>query len=385
MLTRRHFLHAAGAYGFLSQQAGFSFGRVPGNKRLVVIMLRGGMDGLAVVQPVGDTAFKSLRPPVPVKGVEPAFALDDFFAMHGALKTLQPMFAAKEILAVHAVSTPFRSRSHFQAQDILEWGAQTDARQESGWVNRLMGILGGQKLGFASEVGASVSQLMSGPEQVLNVYPETELGFWSNSKQFLDMLYADEPGFAPLRAQLVDMAEINAGSENLDPGVSVREIAAFVARLLKRDCRLATFSLYGWDTHVGQGPQLAKNLLSLASAMTTLKENLGSDWQDTLVMAVSEFGRTARYNGTQGTDHGTGGTALFAGGALTQGAGGQVLHSGWPGLGESDLFEGRDLLPTDDIRRYIGWAIARHFDLVPAKITSTLFPGVDMGQVLRII
>lgn len=385
MLNRRTFLHTAAAYGLMSQQAGFSFGSVPGRKRLVVIMLRGGMDGLDVVQPLGDQAYTAIRPPKVIPGLEAAFAVDDFFALHGGLKTLQPMFKARELSAVHAVSTPYKSRSHFQAQDILEWGAQTDARQDSGWVNRLIGLLGGRKLGFASEVGASVSQLMTGPEQVSNVYPETELGFWSNSKQFLDMLYAGEPDFEQLRAQLIDMGEVEATTDNLDPGVSVREIATYVARLLRRDCRLATFSLYGWDTHVGQAPKLSQSLLPLATALTTLKLQLADVWQDTLVMAVSEFGRTARYNGTQGTDHGTGGAALFAGGALANGSGGKVLHTRWPGLGNDDLFESRDLMPTDDIRRYIGWAISRHFDVPQSKISNTLFPGVEMGKVLRII
>ncbi len=385
MLTRRTFLHTAAAYGLLSQQAGLSFGSAPGNKRLVVIMLRGGMDGLEVVQPVGDGDYRTIRPDVSLPGVEPAFALNGFYAMHGALKTLQPMFQAKELLAVHAVSTPFHSRSHFQAQDLLEWGAQADERHDSGWVNRLIGILGGKKLGFASEVGASVSQLMSGPETVLNVYPETELGFWANSKQFLDMLYKDEPGFESLRLQVDNMTETSDPADNVDPGVSVREVAGYVARLMKKDCRLATFSLYGWDTHVGQGPKLAKNLFPLASALTTLKSELADVWQDTLVLAVSEFGRTARYNGTQGTDHGTGGAALFAGGALANGSGGKVLTTRWPGLGVDHLFEQRDLMPTDDIRRYVGWALARHFDVSPEKISHALFPGVDMGQVLRVI
>lgn len=384
MISRRTFMHSAAAYGLLSQQAGLSFGSAPGNKRLVVIMLRGGMDGLEVVQPLGDADYRNLRPDVLLLSSEPVFALDDFFAMHGALKTLQPMFRARELLAVHAVSTPFHSRSHFQAQDLLEWGAKSDERHDSGWVNRLIGLLGGRTLGFASEVGAAVSQLMIGPEPVLNVYPETSLDFWANSKQFLDMLYKDEPGFESLRTEVSNIAVTNP-ADNIDPGVSVREIAGFVARLLKKDCRLATFSLYGWDTHVGQGQTLAKNLIPLATALTTLKSELADVWEDTLVLAVSEFGRTARYNGTRGTDHGTGGAALFAGGALANGLGGKVLATRWPGLGDEHLFEQRDLMPTDDIRRYVGWALARHFDVSPAKISATLFPGVEMGQVLRLI
>jgi uncharacterized protein (DUF1501 family) len=385
MLSRRTFLHTAAAYGLLSQQDGYSFASAPGNKRLVVIMLRGGMDGLEVVRPLGDKAYQGLRPDVAIPGIDPVVALDDFFAMHGALESLIPMFHARELLAVHAVSTPFRSRSHFQAQDLLEWGAQADERHESGWVNRLIGLLGGRSLGFASEVGASVSQLMVGPEPVLNVYPETELGFWANSKQFLDALYKDEIGFEPLRTQVNNMTDTPNPTDNLDPGVSVREIAGYVARLMKRECRLATFSLYGWDTHVGQGPKLAKNLVSLAAALLALKQGLGHAWQDTLVLAVSEFGRTARYNGTQGTDHGTGGVALFAGGALANGMGGKVLTSRWPGLDSPSLFEERDLMPTDDIRRYVGWALAKHFDLSPETIVKSLFPGLDMGQVLPIV
>ena len=298
---------------------------------------------------------------------------------------MQPLFLAREALAIHAVSTPFHSRSHFQAQDLLEWGAKSDERHESGWVNRLIGVLGGKTLGFASEVGASVSQLMNGPQPVLNVYPETDTAFWANSKQFLDILYQGEPGFEPLLMQLNAMSGTMDKVDNLDPGVSTREVAAYVARLMREDCRLASFSLFGWDTHVGQASKLAQNLVSLASAITTLKAELAGEWQHTLVMAVSEFGRTARFNGTGGTDHGTGGVALLAGGALANGLGGKVITTKWPGLADDQLFEQRDLRPTDDIRRFIGWALARHFDLSSQQVASVLFPGVEMGQVLRIV
>ncbi len=382
MLNRRNFLHSAAAFGLLSQQSGMALASMPGQKRLVVIMLRGGMDGLDVVQPVGDVAYRSLRPET---GTEPPLAVDDFYALHGGLANLQPLFLTREALAIHAVSTPFHSRSHFQAQDLLEWGAKSDERHESGWVNRLIGLLGGKTLGFASEVGASVSQLMNGPEPVLNVYPETDTAFWANSKQFLDILYQGEPGFEPLLLQLNAMSSTMDKVDNLDPGVSTREVAAYVARLMRRDCRLASFSLFGWDTHVGQAPKLAQNLVALASAMTTLKDELAGDWQHTLVMAVSEFGRTARFNGTGGTDHGTGGVALLAGGALANGLGGKVITTKWPGLADDQLFEQRDLRPTDDIRRFIGWALARHFDLSSQQVASVLFPGVEMGQVLRIV
>jgi uncharacterized protein (DUF1501 family) len=385
MLTRRSFLHTAAAFGMLSHQSGLGLASMPGQKRLIVIMLRGGMDGLDVVQPIGDAAHRSLRPANPLGDAEAPIAVDNFYALHAGLASLQPLFLAHEALAVHAVSTPFHSRSHFQAQDLLEWGAKADERHDSGWVNRLIGLLGGKSLGFASEVGASVSQLMNGPEPVLNVYPETDTAFWANSKQFLDVLYQNEPDFAPLLTQLDSLSDTMDKADNIDPGVSTREVAAYVASLMRKDCRLASFSLFGWDTHVGQAPKLTKNLLSLASAMTTLKTELADDWQHTLVMAVSEFGRTARYNGTGGTDHGTGGVALLAGGALANGLGGKVITTKWPGLADDQLFEQRDLKPTDDIRRYIGWAIARHFDLSPQKVSSTLFPGVEMGQILRIV
>ena len=368
----------------MSSQAGLSFGKANTNKRLVVIMLRGGMDSLDVFRPQGDKTYGALRG-AGREDKNEVVALDNFFAMHGALKTLKPMFQAHEMAVVHAVSTPFKTRSHFEAQDLLEWGANFDERHESGWVNRLIGVLGGDKLGFATEVGTSISQLMTGPEQVLNVYPETDLDFWANSTQFLEMLYKGEPGFESVLNQVEEMTAEANPDDNVDPGVSVREVSRFAARMLNRDCRLATFSLYGWDTHVGQDKRMERNLLTLATALTTLKTELASAWQDTLVMAISEFGRTARFNGSKGTDHGTGGAALFAGGALANGAGGKVLSRRWPGLSEDQLFEGRDLMPTDDIRRYIGWAIAQHFDLSPGQIEKSLFPGVDMSSKVRII
>jgi uncharacterized protein (DUF1501 family) len=173
--------------------------------------------------------------------------------------------------------------------------------------------------------------------------------------------------------------------DNLDPGVSVREIAGLAAKLLKGDSRIAAYSLYGWDTHFSQAPKLKKALDDLAVSLIALKDGLGDVWAKTVVVAVSEFGRTARFNGSGGSDHGTGGCAILAGGLLANGQGGKILGPPWPGLAPSDLYEDRDLMPADDLRRYLGWLLVSLFDLKPAAVEASIFPGLALAAPLKLI
>ncbi len=383
MLTRRTLFHSAAAAGLYSLMPQLTLAATNSNKRLVVIIQRGGMDSLDAIQPWGDPDFVKLRPAVADFAPAKAFDVDGFYAFHESLRPLEPLFRAHELSALHAVSTPYRERSHFDAQDFLERGEASSAKADSGWVNRLIDLVGGRRMEFAADIGTGASLIMEGAAPRLNIYPETDLGFWADSTQFLEMLYCDDPAFQPV-LESVKLASADAqNAQSTDPGVSTREVSALAARLLREECRIASFSIYGWDTHVNQSQRLGKCLSALAEAITTLKLGLGDAWANTLVIAASEFGRTARFNGSKGTDHGTGGAAFLAGGLLANGLGGKIIADRWPGL--TDLYEDRDLQPVDDVRRPIAWALADMYGLSPGVISTRIFPGADAGQRMRVI
>ena len=385
MLNRRTLLHTAAAFGLFSACPALTVAAAPTDKRLVVIVLRGGLDGLDVVQPIGDPGFAVLRPKLEKVGPAPAVPLDDYFHLHMALQPLQPWFAARELSFLHAVSTPYRNRSHFEAQDTLEQGGIKPGSVQTGWVNRLISLIGNNRLEFGADIGTGDSLLLRGPAEHLNVYPETETDFWKNSTQFLRMMYSEDAGFKETFDRIESANTPDMQVEDVDRGISAREIASLAAKLLSGESRIASFSLYGWDTHLHQNAHLTKSLESLVSAMQTLKTGLGNDWSKTVVVAVSEFGRTARFNGTFGTDHGTGGLAFLAGGLLANGQGGKVLSTSWPGVGADQLYEGRDLAATGDVRRYLGWLVAGLYGLSQDTVTREIFPDADLGARLKLI
>jgi uncharacterized protein (DUF1501 family) len=188
MINRRKFIHAAAASGLYSILPSFTLAATAMDMRLVVIIQRGGMDALDAVQPWGDPAFKLLRPATARTIPAEAFAIDSFYAFHKALQPLHPLFQSHELSVVHGVSTPYRARSHFDAQDFLERGAGNHKGADSGWVNRLITLLGGHKVEFAADIGAGSSLIMRGPAPALNIEPEADLSFWSDSEQFLELL-----------------------------------------------------------------------------------------------------------------------------------------------------------------------------------------------------
>jgi uncharacterized protein (DUF1501 family) len=386
MMNRRNFLHAIAAAGAYSTMPGLTFAAANSDKRLIVIIQRGGMDALDAIQPIGDPDFAKLRPAG--DGAQPAksFAVDNYFAFHEALTPLKPLFESKELSVIHSVSTPYRNRSHFEAQDYLERGADAHDATDTGWVNRLITLMGGTKINFAADVGSGSQLIMRGPAPYLNIGTNNDLGFWADSTQFLEMLYKGDKDFAPVMASVqANLQQGMMAEGDQHPGNGIEATCNLTARMLKEDCRIASFSLYGWDTHDAQQNRLGKSLEALATAITMLKADLGPVWANTLVIAASEFGRTAHFNGTGGTDHGTGGAAFLAGGLLAGGEGGKVINKKWPGLSDDKLFEARDLMPTDDVRRYMAWALADLYGLSPGDISAKIFPGVDVGQRVKLI
>lgn len=349
----------------------------PGDARLVVIVLRGGMDGLDVLRPLGDPAYGALRP---TRGPD-GHALDQMFSLHPALDALGPLWSRGELAFAHAVSTPYRDRrSHFDGQDLLENGsAAADGsltENRDGWLNRALAQMPGTHHETAFAVGHDTLMLLRGDTPVSTWSPDADLDLSPQAQLLLRQIYASDPLFAAAHAEAARLAQLS-DTETMAPRAARRAegLARFTAARLRENTRVAAFSLGGWDTHARQATVLPRALNELATAITTLRSDLGPDWNRTVIMAITEFGRTARENGSGGTDHGTGGAAVFAGGAL---AGGRVLAD-WPGLSEKALYETRDLMPTRDLRALCAWVLRDHLGLGQGALDSVVFPGLEMG------
>ena len=395
-LNRRQLLHRALALGCSAAASPFltpiALAQTGGQARLVVIVLRGAMDGIDVFRPVGDPDFATLRPNLGADGQ--GLALDNFFALHPGLAGLHPLWAAGELAFVPATSTLYRDkRSHFDGQDHLEAGTAgtlppTLARD--GWLNRLVARLPGATARTAFAVGHDRMLILDGAAPMTQWAPGTELDLGPQADLLLSYLFAQDPlfkdaGLAALAMGRPDAAPLDP--DDLDDAMSMmagsapppgdaESLAAYVAQQLRADTRIAAFSLTGWDTHRDQHRALLPALTRLETAILTLRRDLGPDWGSTVVMAMTEFGRTARENGARGTDHGTGGALLLAGGALR---GGRAI-GGWPGLTESALYDRRDLMPLSDIRRYPAWAMRDLFGLTASDIAAHVFAGLEMGE-----
>ncbi|WP_068110595.1 DUF1501 domain-containing protein [Tropicimonas marinistellae] len=375
-----------------------SLASAPWDARLVVIILRGGMDGLDVVQPYGDRNLAGLRDRSLGFGEAAGAAdLDGFFALHPALAPLLPLWSAGELAFAHAVSTPYRDkRSHFDGQDLLEAGtgfAPGVPVAKDGWLNRMLQQVPGLEAETAFAIGRDNLHLLKGSAPVANWAPGTDLSLSPQAERLLKMVYAEDPQFRDSAAEALQItarleAARQAGADAAQGGTSrpapspghVR-VAEFAADWLRRDTRIAAFSINGWDTHQGQKSGLATALGRLSDTILTMRTGLGPVWQKTAVLAMTEFGRTARENGNKGTDHGTGGAMMLAGGAVRGG----VVHRLWPGLGESDLYAGRDLLPTADVRSYAAATMRELMGLDRQVLERAVFPGLDMARIGGVI
>ncbi|GLS86074.1 hypothetical protein GCM10010873_10480 [Cypionkella aquatica] len=365
--------------------AGADGGRLLGDQRLVVLILRGAMDGLDVVQPQGDADYASLRPTM----FNPsAHDLDGFFKLHPAMGDLMPLWQAGELGFVHATSSPYRDkRSHFEGQDMLEAGTGMDVpltQVNDGWLNRLLQSQSGLTSETAYSVGQVAMPLLEGVAEVRNWSPETTLLLSPQARLLFERVYHDDPLFqaAALEAmELADAGDIGmmAQAPLLVKGVKlddVEQLVDYAAGKLRQDARIAAFSLSGWDTHRQQADGLPRSLTRLQHAILRLKTGLGADvWGKTVVLAMTEFGRTARENGTAGTDHGTGGMMVMAGGALR---GGKV-YGDWPGLSEAALYDRRDLMPTSDVRAWAAHAMRGMYGIERGVLEASVFPGLRMG------
>ncbi|WP_299840053.1 DUF1501 domain-containing protein [uncultured Paracoccus sp.] len=388
MLSRRLFLKStaligcsAAAHPLLSSM---SFAAAPGENRLVVIILRGAMDGLDVLQPYGDPELARLRPTLAMGPAKGALDLDGFYALHPGLSALYPLWQAGELGFVPAVSTPYRDkRSHFDGQDLLEAGTGNDLPvrfRQGGWLNRLLQAMPGAISETAYSVGVEEMLILSGKAPARSWAPDAELELSPQAQLLLDHVYHEDALFRDAAAEANQIA-----ADTMQPERRSRADAAglgrFAATRLNGETRIASFSVAGWDSHANQPAVIGKAMTRLSDAILALREGLGANWGRTTVLAMTEFGRTARQNGSNGTDHGTGGAMLMAGGAIR---GGRVIGD-WPGLGEGDLYAGRDLMPLRDVRAHAAWAMAGLYGIPRNQLETSIFPGLDMGDDPRIL
>ena len=368
MLSRRFFLGAGGAAAAAASLPRMAFARANTGRRFVFVIQRGAADGLSILGPTGDPQYSALRGDFD-QDLGRGTKLGSFFTLHPALAEAAKMYAAKQALFVHAVASPYRDRSHFDGQNVLETGGTSAYQLKDGWLNRLLGLLPAAN-SKALALSDTVPMALRGSNQVSSYAPSKLAG---PSEDLLQRVAAMYDGDTQLHALWGEAVATRMTAGNIDAtGQNGAAIGDVAAKLLSGDsgARIAMIETNGWDTHSAQRGRLAAQLKNLDGILSALKSGLGADWANTLVIAATEFGRTVRPNGTGGTDHGEASIAMLFGGGV---AGGQVIAD-WPGLSNAALYEGRDLKPTTALDSLIAGAMAQHYALEPARVMSTLFP-----------
>ena len=351
----------------------------PTTRRLVFVIQRGAADGLATLSPTGDPAYAGLRGDLADPGG--GTKLDGMFTLHPALSQLAARYQAGEALFVHATASPYRDRSHFDGQNVLETGGKLPYDRSDGWMNRLIGLLPGTEA-RALALSPAIPMALRGPATVSSYAPSNLPDVSGEFLQRVGQLYANDPQLHGLWSEAVQTRAMagDLGSDNARGAAAAGKLAASLMTGAEA-ARLMMIETNGWDTHANQRGRLANQLGGLDGLLAELRTGLGAAWADTLVIVATEFGRTAAANGTGGTDHGTGGLAMLLGGTVK---GGRVIAD-WPGLTPSALYEGRDLRPTVPLDAVLASALAGHFGIDPALAVRTLFPGGTASPALDLI
>jgi len=379
MISRRSFVTAAGGVALV---AGFApqmlFARALTERRFVFIIQRGAADGLHTLAPVGDPAYASQRGNF-AEDFAAAPRLDSMFALHPALTTVYGLFQAKQASFVHAVASPYRDRSHFDGQNVLETGGTSAYQLKDGWLNRMLGLLPGTQ-GKGIALAATVPMALRGKVEVASYAPSGLPDASDDLMARVSSLYTGDAQLHAIWEQAMSTRTLTSDLAS-DNGRNAAATGALAARLLAAPdgARVAMIETNGWDTHAQQRGRLANQLKGLDALIGGLKTGLGPLWADTLVVVATEFGRTVRVNGTQGTDHGTASVAMLLGGAVN---GGKV-NADWPGLADAALYENRDLKPTIGLDAVIGSAVAAHYDILPNRAMAALFPDVRQARFMN--
>jgi len=369
--------------------------------RFVLVILRGALDGLAAVPPLGDRDYGELRRELALHApgeTGGALPLNGFFGLHPSLEFLHQCYAARELTVLHALASPYRERSHFDGQDVLENGTPRPHALQSGWLNR---ALAATPAPAAREAGVSLGQnvplVMRGPAAVTSWSPSKLMALDEDTLSRITELYAGDALLATRLADALAANTIAAGDEG-EAGMmapqttpaAVRgkaryaEVVRAAAGFLRREDgpKVAVFDTSGWDTHANEGGaqgQLAARLGELDAGLATLRQELGPAWKDSAVLLLTEFGRTAAVNGTRGTDHGTATAGFLFGGAV---AGGRVIAD-WPGLSAHALYQGRDLAPTLDVRSVLKGILTEHLAVSSRALEQSVFPDSAAATPLR--
>jgi uncharacterized protein (DUF1501 family) len=396
-LSRRRFLARAGALATSAALPKVLFAGTGGTARLVVVVLRGALDGLAAVPPHGDGDYRELHRELAIPGPgspDGAFPLDGTFGLHPSLGFLHERFLDGELIVFQAVASPYRDRSHFDGQNVLENGLTRPVGTADGWLNRALASLPRR---FAAEkeravaIGQNVPLILRGDEPVLSKSPLATPDIDEELLTRLADLYSKDDWFSARLSEGVQGEQLADDTRGVamvpappasgmtgKPRAAAQlvGVARMAATLIGSDAgpKVAVIEATGWDTHANQGGSrgaLAQRLAGLDDALRALCDGMGALWPQTAVLVVTEFGRTASVNGTRGTDHGTGGCAFLAGGAVQ---GGRVIAD-WPGLARKALLDGRDVRPTLDLRSVFKAVLADHVRIEPLALTARVFPN----------
>ncbi len=398
MLNRRRFISGSGQLAVLAGLPGLALARGEGDARLVLVILRGGLDGLAAVAPYGESRYTNLRGELaidaPGASDNRALKLDGLFALHPSLTRMHELYGAGELAALHAVATPYRQRSHFDGQNILESGADSAHELRDGWLNRTVAVINQSAAGADTDGAIALSQniplVLRGAASVASWAPSRLPEATDDTLSRVADLYANDPHLATRLQEAVRArslaGEMGAGARGGARGGAgqltplVRAAGRFLS--VEDGPRIAVLESGGWDTHANQGAgqgSLANRLRGLDQALGILKTELGANWLHTVTVIVTEFGRTVAVNGTRGTDHGTAGCGFLAGGAVR---GGRVITD-WPGLAERDLHKGRDLRPTLDVRSVFKGLLVQHLGIDAARVEADIFPDSRVAKPLE--
>ncbi len=379
MVTRRNALGLFGAGVALAGLPRIALAAADTDKRFVVVLLRGAMDGLSAAPPYGDPDYEVARaglglpPPGQSGGV---LKLDGTFGLHPNLAATKSMYDAGELIVVHASATPYRDRSHFDGQNLLENGSEKPYGLDTGWLNRALAQIPGTGKPLGVALNSHMPLMMRGDAPVTSWAPSLLPSPDADTIQRLASLYGEtDPVLARNFANAQGANSVAMGSGSVGGYQAFAGLMTAAAKFLTSPGgeRIAMVEIGGWDTHVNQAgafSPLSTNLLTLDKGLAALRTGLGAVWRDTAVIIVSEFGRTVAMNGTQGTDHGTAGVVFVAGGAVK---GGRVLTD-WPGLKPAHLYQSRDLMPTTDFRSVATGVLRDHMGLQGAQLAA-VFPS----------
>jgi uncharacterized protein (DUF1501 family) len=400
MITcRRRFLLGTGALAASAALPGVLFAHTGGSSRLVVVILRGALDGLAAVPPYADPDYASLHRELAIAapgGPGGALALNNTFGLHPSLAFLHERYSAGELIVFNAVASPYRDRSHFDGQNVLENGLSKPMGSADGWLNRALLALPRRAAGpgeRAVAINLNVPLILRGEAPVVSKSPQAAADVDEDLLARLADLYSNDDWFSARLSEAVQTEKMvdDAGAWTM-PKDAVRPAAAdrvsavahMAASLMRNDGgpEVAVIEASGWDTHANQGGAngaLAQRLAGLDKALRVLADELGPLWPQTAVLVVTEFGRTAAVNGTRGTDHGTGGCAFLAGGAVR---GGRVIAD-WPGLKRAALLDNRDLRPTLDLRSVFKAVLGEHMHVDANTLAKRVFPDSSGARPLQ--